>query len=827
MAAGAQAIIHEKIQGILLDIEYISIEEKSVIELFVKTKKGIEKFHDKKFHPYFYIKLDSVTEKKLSELKEKEFGANKIKILNAEEIKKENLDNAVKLSFKSTADLSEARHHVLELDFVKEKREYDIPFTKKYLIDKDLEPNGEIEIELESEKEIEEKKENEAKEKFIKSVKKIESKKKPKYRLAAFDLETYSPGRFSDPFQDPILMISFYSEKEKKVLTWKKTKASKTEVYETEKQMIEAFIELIKKSDLDGVITYNGDLFDFPYLIDRTKTLGIKFNIDFNEKPPRKQRKGLENAVKLNGLQHIDCYKLMQLLTRFQVINLLKYDLESVAQQIFGKEKEKLQSKKINEIWDSGREFQRLVDYNLEDSEATYKLAMKYFTVFIEIGKLTRQTLYEVNRTSASVLNENLLLLEARKRNIVIPNKPEESAVKERMLQEINKGGYVKEPLPGLHENIAVLDFRSLYPSIMVSHNVSPEVLDCEHKTCEAGKNLSPNKHWFCSKRKGFISSVVEEVFNERVQLKKELKKAVKETDEYDVLYAKQYALKIILNSFYGNVGSPRFRWYSRESAAAITSWARYYIQETGKKAEQAGFQLLYTDTDSAFLIIPKNKKQEDILEYMKKINSELPGNMELELEGFYKRGIFVTKKSGGAAKKRYALIDFKNQMKIVGFEYVRRDWSQIAKQTQRTVLELILKEGKKEEAVEFVRQKIKELKSGKVPKKDLVILTQIKKSLKSYEITGPHVEAAKKAIKRGKEIGVGSVIGFIITKGNKKKISDRAELEEFVKEGEYDPDYYIEHQLIPAIIKIIGEFGLTEQDLKEGGKQSSLGAFS
>ncbi|HLC36977.1 MAG TPA: DNA polymerase domain-containing protein, partial [archaeon] len=139
----------------------------------------------------------------------------------------------------------------------------------------------------------------------------------------------------------------------------------------------------------------------------------------------------------------------------------------------------------------------------------------------------------------------------------------------------------------------------------------------------------------------------------------------------------------------------------------------------------------------------------------------------------------------------------------------------------------LILKEGKKEEAVEFVRQKIKELKSGKVPKKDLVILTQIKKSLKSYETTGPHVEAAKKAIKRGKEIGVGSVIGFIITKGNKKKISDRAELEEFVKEGEYDPDYYIEHQLIPAIIKIIGEFGLTEQDLKEGGKQSSLGAFN
>ena len=106
------------------------------------------------------------------------------------------------------------------------------------------------------------------------------------------------------------------------------------------------------------------------------------------------------------------------------------------------------------------------------------------------------------------------------------------------------------------------------------------------------------------------------------------------------------------------------------------------------------------------------------------------------------------------------------------------------------------------------------------------MIYSQIKKPLDSYESVGPHVAAAKKAIARGKHIEVGSIIGYIVTKSG-KSISDKAQLEEFVNEGNYDADYYIKHQLIPAVIKIIREFGYEEADLIEGGKQSSLAAFS
>ena len=100
-----------------------------------------------------------------------------------------------------------------------------------------------------------------------------------------------------------------------------------------------------------------------------------------------------------------------------------------------------------------------------------------------------------------------------------------------------------------------------------------------------------------------------------------------------------------------------------------------------------------------------------------------------------------------------------------------------------------------------------------------------LKRKVEDYDSIGPHVSAAKKAIDRGKDIGIGSLLSFIITK-NGKTISEKAELEEYVNKGEYDPDYYIKHQILPAVIKIIRELGYSEADLIHGGKQSGLGSW-
>ncbi|MFH1234173.1 MAG: DNA polymerase domain-containing protein, partial [Candidatus Diapherotrites archaeon] len=489
------------------------------------------------------------------------------------------------------------------------------------------------------------------------------------------------------------------------------------------------------------------------------------------------------------------------------------------------KKKSKIHMKEINEIWLTGKGMKELAIYNKEDAEATLKIVLRFLPLVIELSKLVKQTPYDIVRGSSGILVEYLLINRAFNLNQLIPNKPMEAEVKARVMQTF-KGGYVKEPMPGLHENIAVLDFQSLHPSIMISHNISPETINCTHKSCAGGKNLAPSKDWFCEKEKGFISGALEEILGKRIAIKKEMMALDKNSEEFVSLNAKQQALKIVLNSFYGSLGYARFRWYSRECAQAVTAWSRHYIRDVLHEAEKEGFTALYSDTDSALLIVPKGKTVDDVKRFVEKINQGLPGVMELEFEGYYKRGIFVTKKEGGAAKKRYALVDFNGNLTIVGFEYVRRDWARIAKETQREVIEAVLKEGKPEKAIAIVREKIEALKKGKVKKEELVVLTQVKKGLREYDSIGPHIAAALKAEKKGRIVSTGETVGYIITKTG-KSISDKAKLEEFVKEGDYDADYYISHQVVPAVSRIMAELGYSAEDLVHGGKQKTLGAFS
>jgi DNA polymerase I len=797
----------KKVSGILLDADYVSRGERSVIRLFVRTGKGIEAFEDLSFKPYFFVRVSDLG-KAEKDLREAVF-AEGVKIERVERVERINAENVLKLVFGNVQQLVQARAEVGAFPEVIDKAEHDIPFARRWLLDHELEPMNGVELDVEG---------NE-----IKRARLVDEAK-PCFKVGAFDLETYSPGRFSDPKKDPILMVSFAGKEGSKVFSYGKGfgKGS-AEAFESEREMVQEFVKELNEESLDIIATYNGDLFDFPYLKERASKLGVKVGIGSDGSEPRIMKKGRDNAAKLVGIQHLDVYQMLRFLARFAVVNLLKFDLESVVASLYGEEKEKVSSKEINEAWDSGKGLDRVASYCAEDSVSTLRIGEQYLPLVVELCKIVKQPVYEVSRASASMLVEFLIMGKCRETKRLIANRPDDAAMQQRMMHPI-KGGYVKEPEPGLHENLAVLDFSSLYPTIIISHNVSPDTVGCEHEECRK-KNLAPNKQWFCSKKSGLMPEIIKGLFERRMKIKRQAKGADKSSPEYVILNARQHALKILLNSFYGYFLYSRSRFYSREAGSAITAWARQYVQWVGKEAEKAGFGVLYNDTDSAFLTIPKGKSQEDIRKFVEGINSQLPGVMNLELEGFFKRGIFVTKESGEGAKKKYALIDYKDNLKIVGFEYVRRDWSPIAKETQRKVLAAILSEGNPEKAVEIVRAVIKRLKEGTVRNEALVVFTQIKRSLAKYEAIGPHVAAAKKAIAKGKEIGIGSVVGYIITRSG-KSISDRAQLQEYVKEGNYDADYYIEHQVVPAVIKVMRELGYSKEDLIQGGKQHKLASF-
>ena len=205
---------------------------------------------------------------------------------------------------------------------------------------------------------------------------------------------------------------------------------------------------------------------------------------------------------------------------------------------------------------------------------------------------------------------------------------------------------------------------------------------------------------------------------------------------------------------------------------------------------------------------------------FLKYLNSTLPESMELEYEGFYRRGFFVS-------KKRYAVIE-DGEIIAKGLELVRRDWAPIVKKTQEAVLMAILKEGDSDKAISEVKKVLKKIKKGDVDKKEMIIHTQITKPLDQYKQVGPHVIAARKIEEHGIKVTRGTIVQYIITKG-KGSISQRAVPYEYSEGYAYDKDYYINNQLIPAIKRIMYSFGYTKQDLEDMAKgevQQSLDAF-
>ena len=237
---------------------------------------------------------------------------------------------------------------------------------------------------------------------------------------------------------------------------------------------------------------------------------------------------------------------------------------------------------------------------------------------------------------------------------------------------------------------------------------------------------------------------------------------------------------------------------------------------------------ILAHNTDSvAFILNKKTKKQAE--ETLKKINSKLPGVMELESEGFFKRGIWVTKRTGEfGAKKKYALIDNQNNLKIRGFETVRRDWCQLARKTQSKILQMILEDGDDKKSLEYIKSIIKKIKAREIPLKELIIKTQLKKPIEEYKNEGPHVTIAKRMRKAGVPIDIGMVIQYYISEpenGKKRSlIRERAKLLD--EKGKYDIDYYLNNQILPSVENIFEVFKIKTKELVDGKKQMSLGEF-
>jgi len=609
----------EKRNIILLDIDYITHDEKAVVRLFGKEKQKNGKTSEKEiialddtFEPYIYVIANDIKHC-MEDLEGLDPEPKKIEIVQKKKFQIES--KFLKVTFAHPQDVPKLRDLIRDFESVDEIREHDIPFYRRYLIDNAIFPMSEIELNgeiIDSFPTIKSKDENLEIIKLSQSPKTIDSEF-PELNILSFDLEIRNPHGMPNSKEDEIIMIGLSSNfGVEKVISTKGKHIDFVETLNSEKEMIESFVKIVKDNNVDVIVGYNSDNFDFPYIKDRAALYNIDLDLGMDGSSLKFLKRGYSSAASLKGLIHVDLYLVMR-----RYISLDRYTLERVYFELFGEEKIEVPGDRIFEFWDNGgEELDNLFNYSLDDVVSTLKIAEETLPLSLELTRIVGQPLFDLTRMATGQQAEWYLVRKAYEYNELVPNKP--IGMQSSKRSESAVGGYVKEPEKGLHNNLVQFDFRSLYPSIIISKNVSPDVLLRKHlgkdynvANClnkeknleedEINYNIPPEyNNKFAKNPQGFIPSVIWNVVSERLKIKEKMKET-EDSTEKKVLKVQQDALKRLANTMYGIYGFSRFRWYSMECAESITAWGREYIKETMKKAEEYGFKAIYADTDGFY----------------------------------------------------------------------------------------------------------------------------------------------------------------------------------------------------------------------------------
>ena len=592
---------------VILDIDYVTYNDKPVIRLFSKEGDKNVILIDDTFEPYLYVRPDGDADECMDEIREN------IDIVDVEKVIKKDFQvetEFVKVTFIHPQNLAKTRDQLWDLDSVLEIREFDIPFYRRYLMDRDVIPMTEVCAvgeKIDSFLTLDSEKQDIEIIKLSQPLKRIDQNPQ-NFRIMSFDLEVRNPHGMPNSQEDEIIMIGVSSNFGVNQVISTKTNSDGRDDFvnqvSSEKEIIEEFVKIIKENNVDILVGYNSDNFDFPYLKDRAKIREVDLDIGMDNSDVKFIRRGYANAASLKGLVHVDLYLVMR-----RYMTLERYTLERVYYELFGEEKIDVPGERIWEFWDNGgEELDNLFDYSLDDVVSTLKIAEQTLPLNLELTRIIGQPLFDVSRMATGQQAEWFLVKQAYFDNEVVPNK-QGSNFADRAAAENNEGGYVREPEKGLHENLVQFDFRSLYPSIIISKNISPDVLIMGDVENEDDYNLSPEHDLkFKKEPQGFIPSVIDKILQERFRIKREMKASTDETERKS-LDVQQQAIKRLANTMYGIYGFPRFRWYSFECAKAITSWGRQYIKSSIKKAEEYGFYAIYADTDGFYA---KYKKEKD-----------------------------------------------------------------------------------------------------------------------------------------------------------------------------------------------------------------------
>ncbi|MGB7787620.1 DNA-directed DNA polymerase [Methanoregula sp.] len=502
--------------------------------------------------------------------------------------------------------------------------------------------------------------------------------------------------------------------------------------YADETMMLRAFTQYIVARDPDVLSGWNFVDFDMPYITGRMERLGLRSD-SLARIPGQTERNALRGRA------------LFDLLTAYKKMHSsLKesYRLDAVAMEELGEQKVRYTGT-ISDLWKQQPAL--FVEYNFKDVELCVGINKKdnIIEFYREIARYVGCPLDKTLNSSSVV---DVFVLRKASNRYILPSKGFVNA-------EEFEGATVFEPSRGVRENVVVLDLKSLYPMAMMTINASMETKDPN------GELRAPNGIRFRKQPDGLTRSIISDLLKERDE-----KKALRNTFPFGspqyVLYdMQQNVLKVIMNTYYGVSGYPRFRLFDREIGSAATSVGRAIIEHTRRVIEQQGYKVIYGDTDSCMVQLPKDLDKEQTIALARQIEKRLNESyaefaknelnadyhfFSIKFEKIYARFFQAGKKKRYAGSLVWKEGKDVHETDIVGFEIRRSDTPQITKTVQQQLMVMILDGKGKAEIRKYLIDEVKKYKSGEYPLDMIGIPGGIGKDLDDYDIDDAHIRGAK-----------------------------------------------------------------------------------
>jgi DNA polymerase-2 len=514
--------------------------------------------------------------------------------------------------------------------------------------------------------------------------------------------------------------------------------------------------------------------------------------------PQGSRQATVPGRVVLDGIQ----------LLRGAFVRMEDYGLDAVARAVLGEGKTlagRGRAEEILRLFEDDRD--RLVEYNRTDARLALEILERLRLVELAVER-SRLTGLPIDRVSSSIAAFDFLYLsELGRRGVVAP-----SVRSEAEIGEPQGGGHVLEPLPGLYTNVVVLDFKSLYPSLIRTFEIDPlNLVRPEAGQVEDDPIVAPSGAAFV-RRTGILSEILDEI----MPCREEARRAGDSV--------KSHAIKILMNSFYGVLGTPACRFHDPRLANAITSFGREVLLWCRERIEAGGRRVLYGDTDSLFVETGEEDPaaarafgealaatlNRDLARHVAD-RWRVTSRLDLAFDRLYLRLCLPAVRHGTAgARKRYAgLTEAKDGPRLVftGMEAVRGDWTDLARDVQRELYARLFAD---RPVLEYLREVVADLRKGRFDDR-LVYRKALRKAPDAYTATTPpHVAAARKMAgqRRGR-------VAYVITTDGPEPVDDRRH--------PIDHEHYVDKQLRAVAEPVLSLLGQDFADASGSRKQLSL----